>query len=459
MQPKSIPRLVIAGAGSGVGKTTLLAALARAFRARGLRVQCFKCGPDYLDPTWHRMASGRDVQNLDTWMMGRDAVQMSFQQATRDADLALIEGVMGLFDGADPRSNMGSSAEIAELLKAPVICVLDAKGVARTLLPLYLGLKNFSSELNVKGLIANRVGSRGHLDLLQKACGDDLLGGLPVRKDLGIPERHLGLHAAFSDPLQIEKLDQWAELAKDWLDLDRLWALAQEAGEQALSFNAKAPKKLKAPCRLAIARDEAFHFYYDYNLQLLEEAGAELLPFSPLRDDALPDAVQGIIFGGGYPELYAAELSSNTPMLSSIRNYAAKGGLILAECGGLMYLCRSIKSLAGEDYPMLGLLPAQAIMQDKLQALGYTEVEQDVSTILGPAGLRFRGHQFRYSSLVEETPLQCVWRIRSKRMNTVQNEGYAKARILASYVHAHWASHPAIAENLIESALASPLST
>lgn len=444
----SIPRLVIAGGGSGVGKTTLVALLALAFRARGLRVQCFKCGPDYLDPTWHKRASGREPQNLDSWMMGREAVLQTFVDATVDADIALIEGVMGLFDGAEPTRDVGSTAEISRILKAPVVCALDAKGVARTILPLYLGLKQFDPDVKTVGLLANRVGSKGHLDLLKKACGDELLGGLPKDPALAIPERHLGLHAALSDVFDEARIQIWTDLAQEWLDLDKLWELA--AAAPALDVK---PTSVSRPeqtrCRIAIAYDEAFHFYYSHNLQLLQKAGAELVYFSPLNDRELPPNIQAVIIGGGYPELHAAQLSEQTGMRDSLRDFVEKGGTLFAECGGLMYLTRSIRTLEGDEYPMLGLLPARAIMQPKLQALGYTEVEQDAATILGPAGLRFRAHQFRYSLLEEDEKISNVWRLRGKRQGTVIQEGYARGRILASYAHGHWASNPSIAEHFV----------
>jgi cobyrinic acid a,c-diamide synthase len=444
----SIPRLVIAGGGSGVGKTTLVALLALAFRARGLRVQCFKCGPDYLDPTWHKRASGREPQNLDSWMMGREAVLQTFVDATVDADIALIEGVMGLFDGAEPTRDVGSTAEISRILQAPVVCALDAKGVARTILPLYLGLKQFDPEVKTVGLLANRVGSKGHLDLLRKACGDELLGGLPKDPSLAIPERHLGLHAALSDVFDEERIQVWTQLAQEWLDLDRLWELAAVAPAlDAEPTRVSLPKKKR--CRIAVAYDEAFHFYYSHNLQLLQKAGAELVYFSPLKDRELPQNIQAVIIGGGYPEVHAAQLAEQGSMRDSLRLFAEEGGTLFAECGGLMYLCRSIQTLDGHEYPMLGLLPARAIMQPKLQALGYTEVEQDAPTILGPAGLRFRAHQFRYSLLEEDEKIPNVWRLRGKRQGSVIQEGYARGRILASYAHGHWASNPSIAEHFV----------
>jgi cobyrinic acid a,c-diamide synthase len=325
---------------------------------------------------------------------------------------------------------------------------LDAKGVARTILPLYLGLKQFDPEVKTVGLLANRVGSKGHLDLLKKACGDELLGGLPKDPALAIPERHLGLHAALSDVFDEARIKLWTELAQEWLDLDRLWELAKAAP----ALDAK-PTRVSLPektlCRIAIAYDEAFHFYYSHNLQLLQKAGAELIYFSPLNDRELPQNIQAVIIGGGYPEVHAAQLSEQTSMRDSLQRFVEEGGTLFAECGGLMYLTRSIQTLEGHEYPMLGLLPARAIMQPKLQALGYTEVEQDAATILGPAGLRFRAHQFRYSLLEEEEKIPTVWRLRGKRQGTVVQEGYARGRILASYAHGHWASNPSIAEHFV----------
>jgi cobyrinic acid a,c-diamide synthase len=440
-------RLVIAGVASGVGKTTVTVALAAALRARGLNVVAFKCGPDYLDPTYHARATGTVSHNLDGWMMGRAAVGATFARAAAGADVALIEGVMGLYDGASPDGEEGSAAEIAKWLEAPVLAVVDAGGMARTIAAIGVGLRDFDPALRLGGLFANRVGSTGHLDLLKRACrgGVPVLGGLPANDGGAFPERHLGLRTADAEVLPDALVQAWATLLGEWNDLDALLALAASAPP--LPAAAAAPAPAAPRCRLAIARDAAFHFYYEDNLARLRALGAELVPFSPVADAAPPADVDGVYLGGGYPEVHAAALAANQPMRRGLAALAAAGAPVYAECGGLMYLCDAVRTLDGASHPMLGLVPGTAVMHDRLQALGYVEIETQRRTILGGAGLRMRGHQFRYSTL--EGGVGAAYSVRKRRGGSVFAEGYGDANVLGSYVHVHWASNPLVAEGLV----------
>jgi cobyrinic acid a,c-diamide synthase len=450
---EQIPRLLIAATGSGVGKTTTTVGLIAALRARGLKVAAFKCGPDYLDPTYHARVSGGVSHNLDGWMMGREAVLATFTRAARHADIAVIEGMMGLFDGASPTDDEGSSAEIAKWLAAPVILVTDASGMARTVAAVAHGFAHFDPGVRLAGLICNRVGSRGHLDLLHAASQEiPVLGGLPENSAGSFPERHLGLFSADETNVPRELLDQWGRLATEWFDLDAIISIARSAPSLPLETATRdaGPSAVTPRCRIGVALDDAFHFYYEDNLRRLETLGAEIVNFSPVRDRELP-AVDGLYFGGGYPEALAPELSTNHSMLNAVRTFAASGGPIYAECGGLMYLARAIRTLDGASVPMAGLIPADAVMHDRLRAIGYVEVETTAPTILGTPGLNFRGHQFRYSTL-EPDPLEIAraYTVRPKWGNTFE-EGYCTNNLLASYVHAHWASNPSIAAALVDS--------
>jgi cobyrinic acid a,c-diamide synthase len=434
-----LPRLLIAGVSSGVGKTTFTLGLCRALMRRGLGVSVFKCGPDYLDPTYHRVASKRSVHNLDSWLMDENALRDTFVRNA--ADISLIEGVMGLFDGASPTELTGSSAEIASLLGAPVVLVCDASGMARSVAALAHGFANFEANTRVHGLICNRVGSAGHLALLKQACTEvPVLGGLRKDQTLRFPERHLGLHTA--DQLDLEPmLEAWAERVEAECDVNALIACARSAAPLAIS---EVPALAEArSCRIGIAHDEAFHFYYDANLRLLEQAGAELVRFSPVHDRVFP-ALDGVVLGGGYPELYAPQLSSNQAMIAGLRALAASGKPIYAECGGLMYLSQTIVTREGVEHPMVGLIEGRAVMCDRLQALGYVEVQTNVPSPLGPAGTAFRGHQFRYSRW-EGGSEPTRYALRIKRNGAQLSEGYGQANVLASYVHAHWASNPSVA--------------
>lgn len=450
---RSIPRIMIAGVSSSVGKTTLVIALARAFYRRGLKVACFKCGPDYIDPTYHARATGRPSHNLDGWMMGRDAVEGTFKETTIGVDLTIIEGVMGLFDGAGPKTEAGSSAEIAKWLEAPVILAIDASGMARTVAAIAKGFREYDPDVNVAGIICNRIGSKGHLDLLEQAEPHlPVLGGLPKKLPHLLPSRHLGLHVADEDSVAAELFDGLADFAEEWLDLDAILELAQQA-PPLQGVTAESTKQSVESCRIGIARDDAFSFYYPDNLDRLQQLGAKLVYFSPMTDSEIPE-VDGLYLGGGYPELHAATLSANQQMRKSISRFAKAGGPIYAECGGMMYLTESIVDSSDEEFSMVGLLPGQCRMDSKVRAIGYVEAETSCASILGGKGLRFRGHQFRYSEITPAPEVEtCAYTIRTRRSRQATPAGYQSGNVLASYVHAHWASNPTVAAGLVNSCI------
>lgn len=451
-----IPRLVVAGAASGVGKTTVTVGLIRALRACGLKVAAFKCGPDYLDPTYHARVAEAPSQNLDGWMMGRDAVVSTFVNASRQADIAVIEGMMGLFDGASPTSDEGSTAEIAKWLSAPVLLLIDSSGIARSVAAMAHGFASFDPELRLAGLVCNYVGGRGHLDLLRAATpGLPIVGGLPNRTEIAFPERHLGLLTADKGAVSGSLFEAWGKLVEEWFDIDAILEIARSAPPLPEVEPAEGGiSRSRQRCRIGVAFDEAFHFYYEDNLRRLEALGATIVRFAPIRDRRLPE-VDGLYFGGGYPEAAAMELSRNEAMLEAVRVFALDGGPIYAECGGLMYLSRGIRVLDSRLYPMVGIIPGEAVMSDRLQALGYVEVETATRSILGPAGLRFRGHQFRYSNLeLIPADIERAYTMRARWGSAVSSEGYHIHNVLASYVHAHWASNPLVAEGFVDSCAA-----
>jgi cobyrinic acid a,c-diamide synthase len=446
-----IPRLVIAGTSSGVGKTTVTVGLCRALQARGLKTVLFKCGPDYLDPTYHQRASGTPSHNLDGWMMGREAALTTFLRASRNAHVALIEGVMGLFDGVSPIGDAGSTAEMAKWLDAPVVFVVDASGMARSLAALVSGFAKFDAELRVAGVICNRIGSRGHLDILRKAQHvPPVVGGLSKAAELAFPERHLGLRSAHPDAVAETLFEAWGRRVAEEIDVEAVLEIARSAAPLS-DPNVPQPATMSGEprCRIGLAQDDAFHFYYDDNLRRLESAGAELVPFSPVRDARLPE-VDGLYFGGGYPEVHAEALAANASMRSDVALFAKSGRPVYAECGGLMYLASGIRTLDGRLHDMVGLVPSEAVMAGKLEALGYVEVELQSQTPIGPPGTRFRGHQFRYSRLTETSgEIDLVYSVRRRRGQEVFREGYRVGNVLASYVHAHWASNPLIPANFV----------
>ncbi|EMN49744.1 cobyrinic acid a,c-diamide synthase [Leptospira interrogans str. L1207] len=448
-----IPRIVIGGTGSGVGKTTIALALTQILRKRGLKVVTFKCGPDYLDPTYHSRASQKICHNLDGWLMGKESVLNTFYQTCHNVDIAIIEGMMGLFDGHSPNSEIGSTAEIAKWLASPVLVVLDTRGMARTVSAILKGLKIFDPDLNLAGAFANFTGSPSHIQLLKDASTEvPILGGLCKHSEQTFPERHLGLYSASEENVSEEKFNFWGEEGEKSLEVNSILEIANSAPE--ISIPVSNINTTLKRCKIGIAMDSAFHFYYEENLMRLRQAGAELVFFSPLSDSRLTD-VDGLYFGGGYPEVFASTLSKNKSLLNYIRDLSYKNIPIYAECGGLMYLSKGIKVVEGEFFPMLGLISAISIMEKKLKALGYVEVTTKKETIFGEVGLRFRGHQFRYSDLEldESNPIELVYNLRKRKSDQVSEEGYSKNSVLASYIHAHWASNPSLAEGFVQSCL------
>lgn len=445
----NMPRLVVAGVSSSVGKTTFVVGLAQALRARGLEVAVFKCGPDYLDPTYHARAAGRTSHNLDGWMMGREAVVETFFRATEDADIAIVEGVMGLFDGASAVADEGSTAEIARWLDAPVLLVVDASGMARSVGAIGRGFAAFDPEVRVAGLICNRVGSRSHLQLLRDATDNPpVFGGLPKNPSGTFPARHLGLRSADAECAPDSLLRAWGELVGDWCDLDAIIALAGSGRRMAAEPPSLSANQTKRKCTIAVALDEAFHFYYKDNLRRLESAGAKLVRFSPIHDSRLPSA-DGIYIGGGYPEIHAAELAANVSMRRAIAEFATVGGVIYAECGGMMYLCSELRTLDGAIYPLCGVLSARTEICQRLQALGYVEARTTCDSILGEMGVQFRGHQFRYSRVEVSGGIEPAFMVKRRRGATAEAQGFRFKRTVASYIHAHWASNPSIVDSLI----------
>lgn len=447
---------MVAGVGSGVGKTTVSLGLMAAFRRRGLRVQPFKVGPDFIDPGLHALATGGPSRNLDGWMCPRGYVTDLFRRLAREADVAVIEGVMGLFDGYDPRSDAGSTAEVARWVEAPVILVVDAWGLARSAAAVLSGYAGFDRRVPVTGVIFNRTGGEGHYRLLCEAIASSRLrvkpvGHLPRRADLAMPERHLGLHTAVEGHLGPDFFARLADAVETGIDLDAVRDLARSPGR----IGASAPDIHRIPhqsvrVRIGVARDEAFQFYYEDNFEALRTAGADLVFFSPLRDRSLPVDLGGLYLGGGYPELYAGKLSRNESMLRDLRAFAEAGRPIYAECGGLMMLCREIEDLDGRRHPVAGLLPVAAYLRRDGVVLRYTEVETVRPTLLGPPGTKLRGHEF-HASVIDEPPaaIDRAYELRSRRRDSVGREGYSRGSLLASYVHLHFGPHPAVAASVV----------
>jgi len=436
-----IPRVVIAGAHSGAGKTSLTLGLVALLRKSGLKVQTFKVGPDYLDPTYLAMASGRPCYNLDGWMMGREYVERLFHRASAESDIAVIEGVMGMFDGISPASSDGSTAQIACWLDSPVLLVVNTHGMARSVAALVQGYTNFDSKVRIAGVIANRCGSQRHAEILRQsldaALCPPMLGAVQRGSIATLSSRHLGLVSAGPRLVPPGMIEGLADAMAPALDVEKILQIARAAPP--LPGADLSGEACPHQYRLGIARDEAFHFYYPDNLDALDHAGCELVDFSPLSDRQLPEDLDGIYLGGGYPEEFAAALSDNADMRAQVRHFSR---MIYAECGGLMYLAEEIQTQEGSNHPQVGLLPARARMGRSRKALGYVEVTFTQSTCWGEAGDSVRGHEYHYSELVQAPDWDTAYSVEQRSAGNVFAEGYVKRRVLASYIHLHFASRP-----------------
>lgn len=447
-------RIVIAGTGSGVGKTTLTIGLMAAFKRRGLQVQGFKCGPDYIDPTYHTAVTGRPSRNLDSWMLSHDTVKEVLVKGSSGADLSIIEGVMGFYDGKEATSNRGSTAEISQLTKSPVLLVVNCQSMARSAAAIVKGFQTFSEGVQVVGVIANKVGSEGHFRLVQQAveqeCKIPVIGYLKREDQIEIPERHLGLVPSVERGELHGLFGHLADLVEKTIDLEKLLELAKAPPLPAAS-SLFAPRAKKGIVRIAIAKDAAFHFYYPENIELLEAYGAECITFSPLAGEPVPEGVDGLYIGGGFPEEFAEELTGKGKVMDSIRSAILSGMPTLAECGGFMYLTEELETTDGRVFPMVGIIPGRVKMQKKLAALGYREVTGKEGNFLLGAGEQAKGHEFHYSTFEPKEDLNPAYV--SKGLRGTKTEGYAKGNLAAGYTHLHFASHPDMVQHWIDRCL------
>ena len=497
------PTLVIAGTHSGSGKTSLTLALTRMLTRRGLAVQTFKAGPDFLDPTYLALASGRPCYNLDGWMAGMEHVCRLFERAAADADCALVEGVMGLYDGADTATDEGSTAQIARWLGAPVLLVVNVHGMGRSVTALVKGFVQFEADLHFAGVVANHCGSERHAawlaDSIRAAGLPPLIGAIPRGAFPKLASRHLGLVTADEQLLPDAVLDALANTLERDLSIEALFPdlpartisvpvspdtggqketalnvrteMTQHPPQQATLFPEWSEEKRTASpasfpvfgvreigvgmdrVRIGVARDSAFHFYYEDLFDALAAAGCETVFFSPLSDRRLPEGISGLYFGGGYPEAHAEALATNGELLAAIRDYAVSGKPLYAECGGLMYLSRGLLAADGRFHSFLGILPSRTRMLAAKKALGYVEVTLTADSLWGRSGDVFRGHEFHYSELIDDPAADPSWRavyaLKRRRSETVEKEGFQKGAVLASYTHLAYAARPAAIEHFL----------
>ncbi len=448
--PQRIPRIVIAGTHSGVGKTTIASGLMAALRARGHRVAPFKVGPDFIDPSYHALATGRPGRNLDAFLSGEDLVGPLFAHGAFSADVAVIEGVMGLFDGKSGGGEFASTAHVAKLLDAPVLLVMDAGAMARSAAAIVHGYATFDPELPVAGVVLNRVGSPTHEAMLREAIeplGIPVLGVLRRDANISTPDRHLGLVPVAERRGEARGvLEAAGEKISASCNLEGIMRQAASAGP--LYTEPWNPEELAegtprtGPVRISVAGGPAFSFVYEENLELLRGAGAETYVFDPTSDEALPQGTNALYLGGGFPETYAEALSANEPLRKEVRAFAESGRPVIAECGGLLYLCREL-----DGRPMCGVLDAEARMTNRL-SLGYREARALTDSPLSAVGTTMRGHEFHYSTVEPQAgrlpDTSPAWKLSGRG-----EEGFVAGGVHASYLHTHWAATPEVPRHLV----------
>ena len=443
-----IPRIIIAGTHSGCGKTSVAAGLLRALLRRGTSVQPYKVGPDFLDLPHLAKAAGRPCRNLDGWMLPQATLIEVFARSATGVDAAIIEGMMGLYDGVGGAGDEGSTAEVARWLGAPVILVVDVSSSARSAAAAALGFTVFDPQLNVAGVIANRAGGPRHVQTLRDALGSSgipLLGALPTNPDYAVTERHLGLL-----PADEATVDAVADAAAEYVDLEAVLHIARTAPPLVVAGSSAFPPMPLAPSvRIGVARDEAFSFYYQDALEMLEAHGAQLVSFSPLRDADLPP-VDGVYLGGGYPEAHAEGLAANRSMRQTIAATVGDGLPIYAECGGLLYLTERIEDSSGRGHAMVGAIPGVTRMHERPAALSYVTLEALEDSLLLRAGESVRAYEFHYSTVDLRTPTGFVYRSVDGRGIAEGLDGVRLPGGVASYAHLHLAANPAMAQRFIE---------
>lgn len=443
-------RIILAGTGSAVGKTTISTGIMKALSEK-YNVQPFKVGPDYIDPSYHTLATGNMSRNLDSFFMSQSQIRDSYNKAMENKDLAIIEGVRGLYEGIDSINDIGSTASVAKALDAPVILIINSRSLVKSAAALVLGFKELDKEVNIAGVILNKVKNKNHYLKTKRSIEEitnvEVIGGIARNDKITIDQRHLGLVPAVERENSINHINNWSEVIKQSIDLDRLVEIMKEAPKINSNLEPIWNKLNKEKVKIGVAYDEVFNFYYKENIESLEANRAKIEYFSPLKDESIPD-VDGIYIGGGYPELFSKELSNNKTMLKDIKDFHLADRPIFAECGGLMYLMNSI-----HDDKMSGIYPYKSILTDRVQALKYTITEVQEDNIISKKGEVINGHEFHYSKvLVDNLQNKLAFKITRGKGSYNNQDGFMSRNTLASYVHTHVAAMPDFGGNLTISA-------
>ena len=443
-------RIILAGTGSAVGKTTIATGIMKALSEK-YTVQPFKVGPDYIDPSYHTLATNNTSRNLDSFFMTPGQIRDSYTKAMSKADIAVIEGVRGLYEGIDSINDIGSTASVAKALKAPVILIINARSLVKSAAALVLGFKQLDPEINIAGVILNKVKNKAHYLKTKKSIEEitktEVIGGIIRDEAISIEQRHLGLVPARERENSLKFINLWSEVIKNSIDLDRLVEIAKTSPKINTDLSPIWNVKTSDPVKIAVAYDEVFNFYYKENIESLKANNAKIQYFSPLNDETLPDA-DALYIGGGYPELFSNELSKNTTMLESIRKFHHEERPIFAECGGLMYLMKSIHENA-----QVGIYPYQSVLTERVQALKYTICEVKCDNIISKKGEIFHGHEFHYSKVnVDSLKNKMAFEVKRGKGSYNLMDGFIEGNALASYIHTHVAAMPDFAVNFTDSA-------
>ncbi len=446
-------RIILAGTGSAVGKTTIATGIMKALSEK-YNVQPFKVGPDYIDPSYHTLATGNTSRNLDSFFMKEGQVRDSFLKGMQGKDIAVIEGVRGLYEGIDSINDIGSTASVAKALNAPVILIINSRSLVKSAAALVLGFKSLDPEINIAGVILNKVKNEAHYQKTKRSIEEltdtEVIGGIVRDNNISIEQRHLGLVPAVERENSLKFIDIWSKTIKESIDLDRLVEIAKGAPKITSNIVPIWNKLNRQPVKIGVAYDEVFNFYYKENIEALEANNAKIEYFSPLNDENLPD-IDGLYIGGGYPELFSKQLSQNRTMLSDIKQFHLENRPIFAECGGLMYLMNSI-----HDDKVVDVYPYKSILTDRVQALKYTIAEVTQDNIISKKGERFHGHEFHYSKvLVDANNIRhdMAFNILRGKGSYNNQDGFMEKNTLASYVHTHVAAMPNFGGNLAISSL------
>ncbi|MDL2270443.1 Ni-sirohydrochlorin a,c-diamide synthase [Methanobrevibacter sp. OttesenSCG-928-I08] len=443
-------RLVLSGTGSAVGKTTISTGIMKAL-SKEFNVQPFKVGPDYIDPSYHTLASGNTSRNLDSFFMNPSQIRDSYLKAMDNKDLAIIEGVRGLYEGIDSINDIGSTASVAKALNAPVVLIINSRSLVKSAAALVLGFKQLDPSINIAGVILNKVKNKNHYLKTKKSIETlvsvEVLGGIKRDDSIAIEERHLGLVPAIEKENSLIFIEKWSKIIEESIDLDRLIEIMKESAKISKSREAIWTVKNKKKVKIAVAYDEVFNFYYKENLESLEANNARLEYFSPLKDEQLPD-VDAIYIGGGYPELFSKEISENKTLINDIKQFHLDNKPIYAECGGLMYLMNAI-----HNDKMVNIFPYKSILTDKVQALKYTIADVQEDNIISKKGESFNGHEFHYTKLLIDKPKnKMAFNILRGKGSFNNKDGFMEKNTLASYVHTHVAALPNFASNFTQNA-------